>query len=120
MKNSIRIWNVILLTAIYCFTIGLAAKSIVPSNNSSSRTTIQEKHFSTTLFCDTSQFEYSINEVNNLPTADFDKLFKVFFVGTKITEQFLKTAYSQYVILSRNLLIKHRKSDVIFPFHYFW
>lgn len=39
---------------------------------------------------------------------------------TKVTEALLNTRFLQYINTSKNLLVNYRKSDLIFPFHYYW
>jgi len=123
VKDSIRILSVVFLTTIYCFAIGAVTKSFAHSDFHSNSTTSQEQYFSdfsTKLFCHTSQSESSVNNYNNQPVPSFKNPFKEFWAIAKTIEQFFETAFSQYTNISRNFLIQHRKTDIIFPFHYFW
>lgn len=123
MKNNIRILSIIFLTTTYCFAIGLVTKSLTHSDFQSNSTSSQYQYFSdfsTKLFCHTSQSENSVNNYNNLPTPSFKYPFNDLWSITKTTEQLFETAFSQYTNISRNFLIQHWKTDIIFPFHYFW
>jgi hypothetical protein len=123
VKNSIRILGVVFLTAIYCFAIGVVTKSLAHSDFNINSTTSQEQYFSdfsTKLFCHTSQSESSVNNYINQPVPSFKNPFNGLWAIAKTTEQLFETAFSQYTNISRNFLIQHRKSDIIFPFHYFW
>jgi hypothetical protein len=123
VKNSIRILSIVFLTAIYCFAIGIVTKSLANSDFQNNSTTSQEQYFSdfsTNLFCHTPQSESSVTNYNNLPAPNFKNSFSGFLAITKTTEQLFETAFSQYTNISRNFLIHHRKTDIIFPFHYFW
>jgi len=123
VKSSIRILSVVFLTAIYCFAIGVVTKSLAHSDFHSNTTTSQEQYFSdfsTKLFCHTSQSESSVNNYINQPVPSFKNPFNGLWTITKTTEQLFETAFSQYTNISRNFLIQHRKTDIIFPFHYFW
>jgi len=123
VKNSIRILSVFFLTAIYCFAISVVTKSLTHSDFHSNSTTSQEQYFSdfsTKLFCHTSQSESSTNNYINQPVPSFKNPFNGLWAIAKITEQIFETAFSQYTHISRNFLIQHRKTDIIFPFHYFW
>jgi hypothetical protein len=123
VKSSFRILSVVFLTAIYCFAIGVVTKSFAHSDFKDYPTSSQEKiisDFSTKLFCHTSQSESSVNNINNLPAPSFKNPFNGLWAITKTTEQLFETAFSQYTNISRNFLIQHRKTDIIFPFHYFW
>lgn len=123
MKSSFRILSVVFLTAIYCFAIGVVTKSLAHSDFNNNSTTSQEQYFSdfsTKLFCHTSQSESSVNNYINQPVPSFKNPLNGLWAIAKITEQLFETAFSQYSNISRNFLIQHRKSDIIFPFHYFW
>ena len=123
MKKNIRILGVLALTAIYCFAIGSATISFPHSNFYDSSNTSQEKHFSdlsTKLFCQSSQSENSVNNYNKLPTPNFKKSYNEHWSVTQTTEHLFKTAFTQYTNISIKFLINHRKTDIIFPFHYFW
>jgi hypothetical protein len=123
MKKNIRILSVIFLTVIYCFAIVAVANSLTHSDNPNNPISSQENiisDFSVKLFYQTSQSESSGNSFKNLPVLNFKNPFTGLWAIIKITEQFLETEFSQYKYFARNILINHRKSDIIFPFHYFW
>jgi len=123
VKYNIKILSVVLLTAIYCFAIGVVTNSLTYSDFKSNSTTTQEQYFSdfsTKLFCHTTLTESSVNNYNNLPASSSKNPFNGLLAVTKTTEQLFETAFTQYTNISRNFLIQHRKTDIIFPFHYFW
>ncbi len=123
MKSNLRSISVVFLTAIYCFSLGIVTKSFAHSDFQHESTVSQEKFIadlSLKQFCHTSQSESSINNYNKLPTPNFKNLFTGFWGIIKSSEQFFDAEFSQYKIFSRNNLINYRKSDIIFPFHYFW
>jgi len=109
---------------IYCFAISIVSKPLNHSDFRNDSSSSQEKYFSdfsTKFFCDTSQSENSVNNYNNLPSfLGFKSPFNELSIIIKITEQLLETAFYQYTNISINFLIEHRKTDIIFPFHYFW
>jgi hypothetical protein len=120
VKNSIRISSVLLLAAIYCFSIGIGTKSHIFSGL---QTTEQEKYFSaifTILSPHTPQAESSVNNFNDFQAPGFKNLLGGLWAVIKTTEQFYESVFSQYTSFSLNVLIHHRKTDIIFPFHYFW
>lgn len=39
---------------------------------------------------------------------------------SRITEVFFKTSFVQYTNVAINIRVNYRKSDLIFPFHYYW
>ena len=123
MKSSIRILNMVFLTAIYCFAIGAVSNSYAYSDFSNNQTSSEEKissNFSSTLFYHTSQSESSLNSFNNLPVPNFKNSFTGLWAIINASEQLFQTNFVQYSTFSRNLLIRHRKSDIIFQFNYFW
>lgn len=116
----IRILSIILLTALYCFTIGIDTKSLIGSDI---QTNNQENHCLTisTLFSPfTSETENSLHHFNNIPSPSFNNLLVGSWAITKTTERHYESIFSQYTGFSINFLIHHRKSDIMFPFHYFW
>jgi len=122
MKNRVKILNVVLLTAIYCFAISVV-KPYSYADAQGNSTNSGEQYFSvlkTELFCHTSQSESSVNILNNLPSSCFKNPFNGIWAISKISEQLFGSTFAQYTTVSRSLLIHHRKTDMIFPFHYFW
>jgi hypothetical protein len=122
VKQSNRIYGVVVLTAIYCLTI--VAFTYLPSFDSKIiPKTSQQKHFtdfSSKLFVHTSQSKSSKYNCNNIPYPIIKKIFSGQLGISKATDKLIETAFSQYHNISRNFLIQHRKSDIIYPFHYFW
>ena len=45
---------------------------------------------------------------------------KSFWSVLRTTERFYASAFACYVGNSKKILIRFRKADMIFPFHYFW
>ena len=120
MKKSIRISSVILLTALYCFTIDIETLSVIGSDIQTNK---QENYFLTisTLFSPyTSETENLFSNINTIPSPSFKNLHDGPWAITKTTEQCYESIFSQYTGFSINFLIHHRKTDIIFPFHYFW
>lgn len=123
MNSNFKIVSVAVLMIIYCFAIGIVRESRTQFDVQSNSSTSQEKFFSdisTTLFSHTTQFEGSISNFNNLPNPSFKNPFSGLWTITRCSEQLLLNTFAQYTNSSRNFLIQHRKTDIIFPFHYFW
>ena len=71
-----------------------------------------------TLFGHTPQSEITISSPD-VPVTTFKSSFGGF--ATLVTsEPFVRTEFHQYLSFYRNCLIRHRKLDAIFPFHYHW
>ena len=123
MKNHIKILSVIGLTAIYCIAIGAVNTSLIHSDISFNKSSSQEKvisYLSEKFFLHTSHSESSIKDYNNLPAPNFKNQFSGIWAILKANEQLFGSEFSRYTIFTRTILINHRKSDIIFPFHYFW
>lgn len=123
--NSIRIFSVICLMTIYCFSIGVVTNSFTYSDFKSNQfPSSQEKivsDFSTNLFLHASQHENSVNNLNNFPAPTFKNHSHENWAIAKVTKHLFDTEFSQYItFFSRNILINCRKSNIIFPFQYFW
>lgn len=69
-----------------------------------------------------SQVAISLKENRfNEPTDDRSETFSgIYFSTSSAQEYFSKFSLSQYSLYIKNCLINSRKSDLIFPFHYFW
>ena len=123
MKRTGSYLFVIFLIAVYCFAIGVVTKTLVRFDIQTTPTNEQEECFSTfsiSLFNHTSQSESSVTSFSNLPAPSFKNPFNEFGVICRTTQQLLETEFSQYTIIAINFLILYRKTDIIFPFHYFW
>lgn len=123
--KTIRIFSVVCLLTIYCFSIGSITNSFSFSDLQSNQfSDSQEKFataFSTNLFLHTSQHENSVNSLNNFPAPTFKNHSHEYWALAKATENLFDTEFSLYTTsFSRKTLINHRKSNIIFPFQYFW
>lgn len=122
MKNNIKIVSILCFVAIYCAAIGGSVKSFSPSNFDQKEISSQENlegYISTKLFCHTYLFEKAENNTN-LPVPNLKNSFIDVCGINKNLEAIFETIFSQHSDFSTNTLINHRKSDIIFPFHYFW
>lgn len=123
MKSSSRILSGVSLAAIYCFALCVITKSFDYSVFQDYSTSPKEEiigDFSKKLFCHTSQSENTVSNNNNVPVPNFKSPLNGFWAIVYTTEQLTETEFYQYTNISKNFLIQHRKSDIIFPFHYFW
>ena len=48
------------------------------------------------------------------------KSFQEFLATLKSVDRQLASSFTQYHFVSSTIAIRHRKADIIFPFHYFW
>ena len=125
MNQLHKILKTVLLISIYCFGIFVSVKTL-PSSTSSQ--TIEQNNkqktyytsVSKVLYIHTQQSENLLSENTEYLAANFTLLFKDFCDVSISNELLFKTKFKQYLIYFKNLLIKNRKSDLIFPFHNFW
>jgi len=69
---------------------------------------------------DFSQTKTSVNPFNNnLPTPIKNQFNKIWSV-IKYAEQFVFNKITQHFITDSDFLIPFQKTDIIFPFNYFW
>lgn len=123
MKNLFEISAIALLTVVYCVSISLVTDISQNSGFSTKTTSEKEKKdltVSVKLFSSTSQAENLVNPFSNSPQITFKNSNKGFSAIVKIRELFFANKFSQYIFTARNFLIKYRKANIIFPFHYFW
>jgi hypothetical protein len=122
MNKTFKILLVLIITTLYCFVISAVNHSFIDSEYNKLITS-QHKNtysdFSNTHFYHTFQTESSVSN-NSLPSTNLKNQFFSFWAIHKTHEQVIKSEYLQYVLREKNNLIHYRKSDIIFPFHYFW
>lgn len=123
MKTAVELVGALLLTVLYSFLVVIPHTSALHSTFPNKSITEKERKDSkakSNFYWDCSQsdglFEFSENE----SLDSFEKTLKRYFATTISTECFLAHKLVQYTSISRNLLIKYRKADMIFPFQYFW
>lgn len=123
MKNFNRIIAALVLTIIYCFAIVVVSNSHASTNVHGPIKSEKVNYFSevsTNILSHTSTQESSLKKFNNFPALNFKYPFSGIWGIIKTTEDLYRCEYSQYAYASINFLIEYRKSDLIFPFHYFW
>jgi hypothetical protein len=64
--------------------------------------------------------ESSLQESSQSQSSTFKNNPNNFSLFLKITEEIYSSTFSQYTTAFYNFLIKYRKTDLIYPFHYFW
>lgn len=123
VKKLIKILSIILLTTAYCYAIGAIYNSTIIREIQCNSTFEQVKNFSSVsqiLFSNTSKSESLFNNNNQTPIQITSIHFYEFCLVIFVIGQLFEAKYYQYTCFSRNFLIKYRKNDNIFPFHYFW
>ncbi|HAQ38111.1 MAG TPA: hypothetical protein DCX89_00955 [Saprospirales bacterium] len=123
MKEKIRIITALLLTVIYGYAVSIATQSVFLTDNRDARCSEQETYLlsvSASIFGSATPKDVtSFNKTNQFSAQDAKKPFSP---GELLQneEPLIRSELSQYGHFSTNLLIQFRKTDKIFPFHYFW
>ncbi|WP_339842150.1 hypothetical protein [uncultured Maribacter sp.] len=124
MKSPNQIFRVLLLVSIYCFGVYSSANSLPFSNEISVDQKNEQKTYFTAstklLSPHSQQSEVSISDVTENVTPNFKLPFASVSISLKSNEVLFNSKYKQYQNYANTLLIRHRKTDLIFPFHNFW
>jgi hypothetical protein len=123
VKNLLRIIGFTVFAVLYCAAIGLPCD--ISQNSGLSVKSTDEKanndlSVSIKLLRNTSQAESLAGDYSIAPPINFKDSNNGFSSNSKIRELFIANEFAQYIFIARNFLVKHRKSNIIFPFHYFW
>jgi len=70
--------------------------------------------------CMAVETEVFLRNVNPAPQFTFKNTFGEYAISNKITGQLLLKGFTQYAAIALNLPVRQRKSDIVFPFQYFW
>jgi len=120
VKNWRRVTAMLFLLLIYCCGIGVAGRTLhTPKVEQFSK----GAYFSaakTTMFSHIPQNENNYFKPNDLPGSSPNLLYGGDFGVLKALNQLFYAKDKQYAVESINLLVRHRKANLIFPFHSFW
>ncbi|OJV44887.1 MAG: hypothetical protein BGO29_08180 [Bacteroidales bacterium 36-12] len=123
MKSSVRIICTVLLTVLYCYTSCVFTKSFTKSDFQDYPVSVQEtiiSDFSSKLFSHNIQSETSLINTNNFTPVKIKNSITGFWAIIKTTKQIFNIEITQNLTFSQNILINYKKTDLIFPFNYFW
>lgn len=122
MKNSIRILSMVLLTAIYCFAIGVVTTRFAYSEYYSYPQSARQdvvSDFSLKIFSQVSQTERVVSNTN-VPVPFFNNQIEEIWAVTETIEHLFESKFTEYTSFSGSIQVNTRKCDIIYPFHYFW
>ncbi|WP_341225587.1 hypothetical protein [uncultured Arcticibacterium sp.] len=120
MKKALKYFGVLLFATVYCFAVGRVSTSDVTYL---ALKTEKGKHItsvSTDLFSGLVSSYRNSSPSHSLKNPDLKDSLSGPWILEKTHKAVFISKYSQYVSSAKNLLIRHRKADIIFPFHYFW
>jgi hypothetical protein len=123
VKQSVRIFGSVLLAAHYCLVISLLARPFVyvdlPCCKANQQEVFQVRHPGNPLI-HTAETDLSLtlNSPLNVQVLSFPGGSEKAVL--KVLEQELASVFNRYCSIAIRILVNSRKSDIIFPFHYFW
>jgi len=123
VDNKHRFFSVLLLIGLYAFASGVSARSHPPLIFNSEASNAYQSSLSPiqpTIYYHTAQVDISGKTVNTLPIKDFKNQLEALVACSNVFEFLTESENTQYTKFAINLLINYRKTDLIFPFHYFW
>ena len=126
MKKWFFLSIICLLSVHYCFaTEGIDKTLQIKSNVSQTKISKLQKDANfnfvvSTIITSIVENESSLQESSQSQSSTFKNNPNNFSLFLKITEEIYSSIFSQYTTAFYNFLIKYRKTDLIYPFHYFW
>lgn len=124
MKQVFRIIVLSLLAMIYCATVVVAIDTSVSHRYTSTVAFQGDQGVITT---PTIEYASYLTRPQNLvvPAQSAESLqykrdFSAYVVYKQVIQQHISCKYVQYSLVSKSFLVHYRKTDGIFPFHYFW
>ncbi|MDO6803649.1 hypothetical protein Q4595_14440 [Wenyingzhuangia sp. 1_MG-2023] len=122
MKKQSNPFSILFLISIYCLSIGLSVqKTVVPKNFIEEEK--QEKQFSAlsnALCFYTTNTETAFSVITEYATPNFNSNLNDFWAVFPCLELHFGAKFKQYNNYLKTILVRYRKSDLIFPFHNFW
>lgn len=125
VKKSLKHIALINLSLLYCIAFCLCGSNVYAHNNAFSKPDVSTSKtcyakFSIDIVCYTAQAENVVNIVSNPHPSSVKNSFKKFSDCAKLTAQLFLTTFYQYSFYSQNEADRLQRTDIIFPFHYFW
>jgi hypothetical protein len=123
VKRNLKILGVYFLTAIYCFAILFVTIKYVQTSFLTKSSVSHEQYFSdisAKLFSHTPKSENKFSNKVDFPNSTPKKNFGENGILFRQRSHLFDLRFKQYTNLLNKILIHTRKSDFLFPFHYFW
>ena len=123
MNVFFRLVASIILVAVYSFGISLGVGSAAVKAYSQTGNSTTETYWSAV--SNNLSFYYSESEKltadarTNFPASNKTS-FTTLLAFIQTTGQVLEAGFAHYQRISETFLIRYRKADILFPFHYFW
>lgn len=124
MQSFNNIVKVLLLVTIYCFGLVNSADALTNFNQTPlSENSAQKSYFTAStklLSPHAQQTEVSVSDVAEVVSPNYKLPFTGFTASLNSIDFASISRYRQYILYAKTLLIKFKKTDLIFPFHNFW
>ncbi|RDB02727.1 hypothetical protein DVG78_27365 [Runella aurantiaca] len=125
VKKAAKLIGFLGILTLYSFVLSLYSGNVFVNHSADSQLAdSQSKHSSSVqlpeLFCLTAHAEISVAPLQSPSPPRPENFLNRFLAWYKTAEQLFETTFSQYSFYSLNLLVRLERTDIIFPFHYFW
>lgn len=123
MNKNLKIISVFLLVVVSFYTSSLATKSLYYPDFQDYPISLQEQvieDFSTTPLYHSQENHHPTESLVKLLNFKLKAHSNLIGIIVHATEQYFNTELLLNIDFTKNILINYRKTDLIYPFHYFW
>ncbi len=123
MNSIIRFAGLMVLATVYCYAMSIASQSIVNLNLNRNNVTEKETYFekiSPSFSLHTPQSESSTSTAVSYFFQGFKQLFPFLRSSLRTIELFFDAEFTSYNSTAEKIPVHYRKTDLLFPFQYFW
>ena len=121
VKKATGIFSVFIAVMLYCFATGMGLCLFLQSaTRPLPQTTHQHFAVAAVPGCQHSGAEIPLNVFSISRPAPLENSFSRIFAMLRPAERFLERWFAHYALSAENFPVRLRKSNLIFPFHYFW
>jgi hypothetical protein len=123
MKKLVKLFNILLVTALYCFAISSATNVTVKPIFKNTKSTEQFQFVSADTaisFLANAENDTIVKNNNSLQRSNFKNPSFSIWNSARVFQQLLQTKFAQYTLFFKNILVLSQKFDLVYPFHYFW
>ncbi len=113
------------LSLLCCMVLCLGNGTVYANNNvvlksANALTSADHATFAVTEFCPTAQAENAVSIAHPIQPSSIKSIVKKCSADAKAIAQLFFTTFAQYSFYSQNEIERLQRTDIIFPFHYFW
>ena len=120
-KNIVFFHLSLLCCIVLCLGSGTVyANNYVVLKSAGASTRADHATFSHTEFCPTAHAENVVSIAHHIQPSSIKSTIKKCSAGAKTSAQLFFTTFAQYSYYSQNEIERLQRTDIIFPFHYFW